>query len=494
VETVKAKIKLIIITVVGLLVYSQSSCQNISFPDSLFKLRLIENGIDTNSDGEISFVEASSVTTLDLSFGWDFYPIQSLVGIEFFTNLEFLDCSDNNLNSLNLEGNAQLATLLANTNSLDTLIFGFNSNLEWINLNDNTTSSIFDFSGLPNLRVLRFKYATDLDMTSNPNLEELDCSFSYGAIDVSNNPNLEILKCRDQSVLDLSSCTNLQYLRCVSYTISLDSIDLSENQQLLHLDLWHNNLSSIDLSQNIFLEYVQLGYNYIPSIDFTANPNITYLTCGGDSLRSIDITGLINLETLATGSHLDPNSSNLDSLDLSTNVSLKYLSCSSGNLTELDISQNLLLEEIYCGNNELDTLILCSNPNLEYLHCANMPQLTHIFVFDSSQPILVFSNDSPNWQYDDCNLLSSRTQEFSRSPLEVYPNPTSDFFQFSNVPLSAKTLSYEIRDLSGKLIVREKLMGKFVDSKSLNAGIYMLILFESNEIIFAGKLIKKNGS
>ena len=44
--------------------------QNIQFNDSTFKQRLIDEGIDTNFDDEISIIEAEAVAYLDISYNW----------------------------------------------------------------------------------------------------------------------------------------------------------------------------------------------------------------------------------------------------------------------------------------------------------------------------------------------------------------------------------------------------------------------------------------
>ena len=93
----------------------------ITFADAAFKACCVEN-FDTNSDGEISPEEAQAVTAIDCSGK----NITSLVGIEYFTNLDTLNCSDNtslttidvsshtSLTTLNISGNTSLTTIDCN--------------------------------------------------------------------------------------------------------------------------------------------------------------------------------------------------------------------------------------------------------------------------------------------------------------------------------------------------------------------------------------------
>ena len=99
----------------------------IFFADAAFKAYCVEN-FDTNGDGEISPEEAQAVTAIDCSGK----NITSFVGIEYFTNLETLDCSDNtSLTTLDVSENTSLSSLNVNgchltslkiTGTLDCLI------------------------------------------------------------------------------------------------------------------------------------------------------------------------------------------------------------------------------------------------------------------------------------------------------------------------------------------------------------------------------------
>ena len=69
---------------------------------------------DRDGDGAISDAEARKVTAMNLSG----LGIQSLGGIERFTALKTLDCSNNQLTQLDLSGNAALTALLCDGNPL----------------------------------------------------------------------------------------------------------------------------------------------------------------------------------------------------------------------------------------------------------------------------------------------------------------------------------------------------------------------------------------
>ena len=83
----------------------------IEIPDTNFKTYLLEN-FDKNQDGEISLSEAKAVKEINCSNK----GIEVLDGIEKFVNLESLDCSNNQIDDLELRFNKKLNRLVCNGN------------------------------------------------------------------------------------------------------------------------------------------------------------------------------------------------------------------------------------------------------------------------------------------------------------------------------------------------------------------------------------------
>ena len=84
----------------------------VEIPNENFKAYLLEN-FDTNKDGLFSLSEAKAIKEIDCSGR----EISSLAGIEKFENLEFLDCSDNLINELELRYNKKLERLICTNNN-----------------------------------------------------------------------------------------------------------------------------------------------------------------------------------------------------------------------------------------------------------------------------------------------------------------------------------------------------------------------------------------
>ena len=83
----------------------------IEIPDANFNAYLLEN-FDADKDGAISLAEAKKIITIDCSGR----EIKSLDGIEKFENLEFLNCSNNQLFELELRYNKKLERLICINN------------------------------------------------------------------------------------------------------------------------------------------------------------------------------------------------------------------------------------------------------------------------------------------------------------------------------------------------------------------------------------------
>ena len=85
-----------------------------NFPDAVFRIH-VSGQIDRSGNDSLDIVERGNVRVLEVpSMG-----IQDLRGIGYFNKLENLDCSGNELTSLDLSGNPELRTLNATGNRLD---------------------------------------------------------------------------------------------------------------------------------------------------------------------------------------------------------------------------------------------------------------------------------------------------------------------------------------------------------------------------------------
>lgn len=331
--------------------------QIVNIPDANFKAKLLSadfsnyiaidlNGmstiVDTNSDGEIQQSEALLIKGINVYNSYFVNQIVNLTGIEAFTNLEYLNCSNNSLQTINLSQNFNLKDLTCVQNNL--LSLDVSNNTQLINL---------ECSG---------NQITSLDVSQNLNLSELECADNeLSNLDLTQNINLTSLICglNPLTSLDLSQNINLSLLD--TYCLNLTNLDITSNVNLVELRTINNHLTSLDVTNKIYLKNLDIRDNQISSINLANNPNLKSFYCSYNNLVNIDV---------------------------SQNTNLVSLWCDYNLLTTLDISLNIKLTSLYCSNNQLGTLFIkngkiespinfSNNPNLQYI-CADEGQISSI--------------------------------------------------------------------------------------------------------------------
>lgn len=202
------------------------NAQNVTIPDINFKNKLIEREIDLDGDGEIQVQEALFVQYLDVSNA----NIQSLTGIEQFTNIREFNCENNQISVL----------------PLNTLTF-----LKRVNCSNNNISSL-DFNTF-SLQELRCAHNQISSINIGPATLELDISYnqisqlniptsaSYAYLNISGNLydevairqlRLENFYCEDTRLtsLDLSQTVQLGETISIRNNTELQSLNLKNNR------------------------------------------------------------------------------------------------------------------------------------------------------------------------------------------------------------------------------------------------------------------------
>ncbi|MFV0572318.1 MAG: T9SS type A sorting domain-containing protein [Xanthomarina gelatinilytica] len=255
-------------------------------PDTNFEQALMDLGLDNFMDGQVQTSNINGVINLNVSNK----NIADLTGIEDFVSLEILDCSNNNLTSLDFSNNFQLFFLDCHANDLTSLNVNNNTNLASLDCSNNQLT-ILNVTHKNDLLVLNadMNQLSQLDVSQNNNLEWLTCNFNLlTSLDVSSNPALLSLTLTGNQIttLDLSQNLNLQYLYCDSN--QLQALDVSLQTDLIHLHCSTNQLTALDVSQNTSLITLR-GYSNLytainlangnnaamTDVNLIANPNLT---------------------------------------------------------------------------------------------------------------------------------------------------------------------------------------------------------------------------
>ena len=245
-----------------------------NFPDENFR-QYVKDNCDPDKDGYLSEEEIEKVSRMDIHSN----EIASLKGIEFFTALTYLDCSRNNLTTLDVSKNTALKDLICLLNKITELDLSNNPSLTNLNCNLNELAEL-DLSKNVALQTLRCmqNQLTTLDVRNNHELEELIFGENQiSQIDVSNNLKVWLLSCENNM---------------------LSSLDFSNNTFLKELDCSGNQLSTLDLTKNIALKKLSCGDNHIANLDFSNHPELYGVWCNNNMLTTLNVSGCPKLVTL----------------------------------------------------------------------------------------------------------------------------------------------------------------------------------------------------
>ena len=223
-----------------------------NFPDANFRNWLLSQ--EYGKDGKLTDSEISEIVII----GATAKEIQTLKGIEYFTELKTLSCSNNQLVSLDLSKNTSLEVLYCSSNKL-----------------------------------------TSLDVSECKSLKSLTCySNQLKSLDVSKNTALTLLNCWGNQLTSLDVSENVELTELYCHFNQLTFLDVSKNTKLTTLYCNNNEITSLNVSDNMALEYLYCYWNKLASLDLSGCTSLTGLQCNTNQLTSLDLsknTALISL-------------------------------------------------------------------------------------------------------------------------------------------------------------------------------------------------------
>ena len=275
-------ILLCLVMVVGLLPTAVLAADEVAinetnFPDANFR-NYVKTEFDTDGDDKLSSAEIAAVTKIEVNNK----GIKSLDGVGYFTALETLTCSDNELTGLDLSKNTALKELQCSNSKLQSLDLSQNTKLTYLYCGRNPLTTL-DLSKNANLKVLncsgfasKHMELTELDLSQNTALESLDCSLNeLKQLNVSGCTALYKLDCSGNQLKALDVSTNADLIELLCSSNELVALDVSENTKLEKLYCWDNFLAALDVSKNTKLESIDCKKNRLTSLDLDNNENIT---------------------------------------------------------------------------------------------------------------------------------------------------------------------------------------------------------------------------
>ena len=266
-----------------------------SIKDAVLRQWLLDNA-DLDRDGVITADEAACLTALAIQGSANPLDpsIETLEGLEFFTNLE----------TINLYQQSMVEA---------------------------------DFSMMKNLKSVNVgysKYLFTLNLSGCSNLEVIEAG-----------------GCTKLSTIDLSGCTGLKNI--IAYASGLSSIDVSQATELENLTVYSTKIESLDLTNNERLRNLNAGCETISEVKMPAKNSLTSLSLSGASnLASIDLSGCTALRSLSLSS-TSVRSLDLSKCELLGSVDIDF----TKKISTLDVSRNYRLRKVNAYLSNLTKLI-----------------------------------------------------------------------------------------------------------------------------------------
>lgn len=456
-----------------------------NFPDNAFR-SYVSSSFDADRDGFLSNEEISAVTYMDLAADYpttdrdverednpwvndfsvpkeifsaeadaeefslpgdsDTYDspgsFSSLAGLEYFTSLETLICTNKRLTSLDLSANTALQVLACSGNMLTSLDLSANTALHTLDCSDNMLTEL-DVSASASLCALvedtlpvlngrfitfanedailtysvgvsltpSFSLGTGLAITPDVfpdsdflnyvnNYYDMDLDGTLTDYEISQVKEIVLPGSRDipgtiTSLKGVELFTDLENLIC-SYN-PVNQLDVSANSALLLLECQACDLEQLDLRANAdLLSLVCLDNPKLSSLDISNCSQLVELVCVNCALEELSLEGRSALRTLYC--HDNP----LTQLDVSGCTSMSLISCSGTPLESLDLSGCSSLEHAFCYDcmnlRALDVsgcyslgLLACYNTQLSALDLTDCPNLYSLGVCFTPQMVLDIS-------------------------------------------------------------------------------------------------------
>ncbi|SFN47231.1 Por secretion system C-terminal sorting domain-containing protein [Bizionia echini] len=365
-------------------------------------------------------------------------------------------------------------------------------------------TGIQDFTSLISFEALQTTNLIDVDLTGLALLEDIDMSYSL---------NID--------TFDVSGCVNLKNLN-ISHT-NFDILDLNSNNLLETIDMSYSGVLNLDLNGKSNLTWLYANLADIQTLDITGCSALSLININETSINVLDLSGNIAITALGFyRTHLTTlilnGCTNLTSLDFNWNYDLASLDLTNcSNLTDIsfvngsfiDIALNtddlINLETIEFNNGGVRSLDLQNSPNLTTLtfYYSGISNLdlrngnnTNLDISIEGTSLECISVDdvdyaTNNWPdvvddvvySTDCSTLT--LNEIQTESLKLYPNPSSEFLQISGLQ---QNVNYSILDFQGKQMQSGTLIPQEnIPINSLQSGLYFLRIDSGTNFKFIKK-------
>ena len=430
--------------------------------------------VGTNWTGTVSYTTGSTtmtiygdITRFDCS---DNITKITAIDISHNTQLEELDCSSNQLSSLNIShNNTQLTRLYCSDNKFTTATL------------DDIFCALPDRTGNTNGKI------QPIFNSSSPNHATVLATNAQNAI--AKNWKVQYY----QNDIDIPATTGKH--KCPAPEPNMDSyITLTVTDgAAIKLDFRAAAAGTpVRIVSGSNTQDIIVGtdwYDGHTPISFTVTAGASTMTVYGDmimfrcsengaNLTAIDVSKNTQLRLLGCYSN------QLSSLDLSKNTELFLLSCSDNKLTSLDISKKSKLKELYCYDNNFTTAALddiyCAlpvrqasdNARIQPVYNSSSSNLATVLATNAANAtaknwkVQYYKNNSDITTTGSYDCSSSAAATAAEPALTLYPNPVADVLY-----LSATARTIRIYNIYGTEVAHATDTDR-IDVAHLPAGIY----------------------
>ena len=352
------------------------------FPDAEFR-GYVSTNVDADQSGWLTNEEIANALVIQCGA----INAESLAGMEYFTELEELNCADNVLTQLELSANTKLVSLECQDNAITSLSLEALPDLYYLNCAGNQLTALDVSHQTLEALYCKDNQLTELDVSGQA-LKVLDCQNNpLTLLNLSFQDQLDILNCygTNLTALDLRGCPQL--LGAVQYGTKTSTANYVQYQYIdnkqerisrLRVDADTEliipgsvRIDAAHFPDDAFRDYVAVhfdtnGSGYLSEKETALAADINayeYDTSGFESLEGIELFTQLSFFSLA-------DCPNLTEIDLSANTKIGDIDIWDTGLTGLNV-QGMRLGSCSIARSPLTSLTLGAQPDLYLLYCLD---------------------------------------------------------------------------------------------------------------------------
>ena len=244
----------------------------------------------------------------------------------------------------------------------------------------NNINSLAGIERFTNISLLTCQYyqLDSIDLSKNTRLETLDLSqnkFKDNFLDLSKNLNLESLNCHNCEInkIILPNTETIITINLSNNKLS-GELDLSPFKRLQNVNLSFNNLTGLTIADENDITELNISENEnLGEFNFNILSKLIKLNCSNTNRKNLLINNLGYLKNLVFSNNQD-----LTEVDVSNCTKLEELICDNCSINELDLSTLTSLKFFNCSFNEIEHLEVKSDKLIQIAFAGNPVEAVYV--------------------------------------------------------------------------------------------------------------------